>query len=134
MELSPGRDAVTGGAGTTFVSNQPSIAADHLGAFTAAKIDTGHLTAREVAEQVGTVAPPAAQRFGVWIVFAALIAMLVKLAIAYSTFGTNDAMTFYMFARSLSDHGLEWTYQHGVESMSSSTLFNHPPLTAFFLR
>jgi hypothetical protein len=61
------------------------------------------------------------------IVALALIALSLKLAIAYNTIGTNDAVFFYSFARVLSQHGLEWTYQH-------SRHFNHPPLTAYYLR
>src|SRR5262249_42180144 len=41
--------------------------------------------------------------------------------------GTNDGVFFYGFAKVLNEHGLEWTYQH-------SRYFNHPPLTAYFLR
>lgn len=61
------------------------------------------------------------------IVALALVAMTLKLAIAYNTIGTNDAVFFYGFAKVLSEHGLEWTYQH-------SRYFNHPPLTAYYLR
>jgi hypothetical protein len=74
------------------------------------------------------------------IVVAALIAFLLKLTIAFNTFGTNDVVTFYSFARSLSDHGLEWTYRQGVVWLpgspifTSAPIFNHPPLTAYFLR
>ena len=57
----------------------------------------------------------------------ALVALAAKLAIAYNTIGTNDAVNFYGFAQALSSHSLEWTYQH-------SRYFNHPPLTAYFLR
>src|SRR5256886_11390240 len=62
-----------------------------------------------------------------FVVGLALVAMTVKLAIAYNTIGTNDAVFFYGFARVLSEHGLQWTYEH-------SRYFNHPPLTAYFLR
>ena len=61
------------------------------------------------------------------IVALALIALTLKLAIAYNTIGTNDAVFFYGFARVLSQHDLEFTYQH-------SHYFNHPPLTAYYLR
>lgn len=61
------------------------------------------------------------------IVALALVATMVKLAIAYNTIGTNDAVFFYGFAKVLNEHGLEWTYAH-------SRYFNHPPLTAYFLR
>ncbi len=61
------------------------------------------------------------------IVALALVALTLKLAIAYNTIGTNDAVFFYGFAKVLSDHSLEWTYQH-------SRYFNHPPLTAYYLR
>jgi uncharacterized membrane protein len=47
--------------------------------------------------------------------------------VAYNTIGTNDAVNFYGFAQALSSHSLEWTYEH-------SRYFNHPPLTAYFLR
>ena len=63
----------------------------------------------------------------VFIIALALIAMTLKLAIAYNTIGTNDAVFFYGFAKVLSENGLEWTYQH-------SRYFNHPPLTAYYLR
>ncbi|PYL06690.1 MAG: hypothetical protein DME33_12900 [Verrucomicrobia bacterium] len=61
------------------------------------------------------------------IVALALVALTLKLAIAYNTIGTNDAVFFYGFSKVLSEHGLEWTYQH-------SRYFNHPPLTAYYLR
>jgi hypothetical protein len=61
------------------------------------------------------------------IVALALVALTLKLAIAYNTIGTNDAVFFYGFAKVLSQHDLEWTYQH-------SQYFNHPPLTAYYLR
>jgi uncharacterized membrane protein len=61
------------------------------------------------------------------IIALALVALTLKLAIAYNTIGTNDAVFFYGFSKVLSEHGLEWTYQH-------SRYFNHPPLTAYYLR
>jgi len=57
----------------------------------------------------------------------ALVALALKLTIAYNTIGTNDAVFFYGFAKVLNEHSLEWTYQH-------SRYFNHPPLTAYYLR
>src|SRR5438045_2873658 len=57
----------------------------------------------------------------------ALVALTLKVTIAYNTIGTNDAVFFYGFAKVLSQHSLEWTYQH-------SRYFNHPPLTAYYLR
>ena len=62
-----------------------------------------------------------------FVVGLALVAMTLKLAIAYNTIGSNDAVFFYGFARVLSEHSLQWTYEH-------SRYFNHPPLTAYFLR
>ena len=55
------------------------------------------------------------------------IALIVKLLMAWNTFGTNDVITFYLFGKSLTDRGLEWTYQNTI-------LFNHPPLVAYYLR
>ena len=63
----------------------------------------------------------------VCILIAALVGLFLKLAIAYNTVGTNDAINFYGFARALNDHTLEWTYAH-------SRYFNHPPLVAYYLR
>lgn len=81
--------------------------------------------------EVTAVANSAVQRQsdlkGGLIVAAALVALVLKLTIAFNTFGSNDVVTFYEFGRALTEHGLEWTYQHSI-------LFNHPPLTALFLR
>jgi uncharacterized membrane protein len=61
------------------------------------------------------------------VLIAAGLALIAKLLIAWNTFGTNDVVTFYLFGKSLADHGLEWTYQNTI-------LFNHPPLVAYYLR
>jgi hypothetical protein len=63
----------------------------------------------------------------IWIVAAAVVALLFKLYVAYTTFGTNDVLSFFQFARALTAHGLEWTYANVPD-------FNHPPLTAYFIR
>src|ERR1700730_19063131 len=63
-------------------------------------------------------------RSSFWILVAALVAFALKLTIACNTFGTNDVITFYEFARNLHLHGLEWTYQNNIS-------FNHPPVTAY---
>ena len=68
-----------------------------------------------------------------WIIGCALIAFFLKIAIALNTFGTNDVASFYLYARSLHDHGLEWTYRNGVPWGSNLAVFNHPPLTAWYL-
>ena len=70
---------------------------------------------------------PTRDRRTLFIVLLALVALTVKLAIAFNTIGTNDTVVFYGFAKVLSQHSLEWTYAH-------SRYFNHPPLTAYFLR
>lgn len=45
---------------------------------------------------------------------------LLKLAIAFSTFGTNDVVTWKRFADSIHESGGAWLYRH-------DQLFNHPP-------
>ena len=79
-----------------------------------------------------------ATRPAFWIIALGLVATVLKLAIALNTFGTNDVAAFYMFSRSLADHGLEWTYQNGVVWFSGRAsplpIFNHPPLTAYYLQ
>ena len=69
----------------------------------------------------------------VWICGAAIIAFITKVLIALNTFGSNDVAALYIFARSLHDHGLEWTYRNGVPWGTSLPVFNHPPLTAYYL-
>ena len=56
-----------------------------------------------------------------------LIGVVLKLAIALNTFGTTDVLMFYEFANALTQHDLAWLYQHSI-------YFNHPPLTAYYLR
>jgi hypothetical protein len=88
-----------------------------------------------------SVAPPAAlPERATWqfnasipVIGAALLGVVLKLLLAYNTIGSNDVLTFYSFARSLNDHGLEWTYQRGVVWLPAAPMFNHPPLTAYYL-
>ncbi len=80
-----------------------------------------------------TVSARAAIRPAFWITALGLAAAVLKIAIALNTFGTNDVAAFYMFARSLADHGLEWTYRNGVVWFSGFPVFNHPPLVAYYL-
>lgn len=82
--------------------------------------------------ETATVIPSEATRdrdfLGSWIVlFAAGIALIVKLLIAWNTIGTNDVVSFYFFGKSLTEKGLELTYLSQVS-------FNHPPLVAAFIR
>ena len=68
-----------------------------------------------------------------WIIGAALVAVVIKLAIALNTFGSNDVAAFYITARLLHDHGLEWVYRNGLAGSANYAVFNHPPLTAYYL-
>ncbi len=63
----------------------------------------------------------------VWILLAAVLAFVLKLALALRTFGTNDVAIFYKFGRLLSEHGLHWTYLN-------NQYFNHPPLVGYYIR
>jgi uncharacterized membrane protein len=78
------------------------------------------------AARTGDMSPTRDPR-ALFIVALALVATTLKLTIAYNTIGTNDAVFFYGFAKVLNEHGLQWTYEH-------SRYFNHPPLTAYYLR
>lgn len=60
------------------------------------------------------------------VVILALAALVVKVFIAWNTLGTNDTVTFFQFARFLNENSLAELYQ-------STKLFNHPPLTAYYL-
>src|ERR1043166_4190240 len=66
-------------------------------------------------------------RPSIWIVAITAVAFIIKAYIAWTTLGTNDVTSFHQFAKALTEHGIEWTYRH-------DTSFNHPPLTAYFLR
>jgi Gpi18-like mannosyltransferase len=97
-------------------------------------IDSGVAPA-EVRRQNLSPAMPSGQRsWTVGIIGAAFVALVLKLVIAYNTFGSNDVVTFYSFGRSLSDHGLEWTYRRGIVWLPVAPIFNHPPVTAYYLR
>ena len=77
-------------------------------------------------EEIGFLAQSRKRR-NLSLVGLALIALMLKLVIAFSSFGTNDVVTFYHFGKALNENGLEWTYRH-------SMYFNHPPLIAYYLR
>jgi hypothetical protein len=82
--------------------------------------------ARSSHEEIDSL-PQSRRCRNLWIVGLALIALMLKLVIAFNTVGTNDAVSFYGFAKVLSQHGLEWAYRHIM-------YFNHPPLIAYYLR
>ena len=56
----------------------------------------------------------------------AIFALFAKLAVAYNTVGTNDAVFFFGSAQLIHQHGVAWLYQHSI-------YFNHPPLIGYFL-
>ncbi len=58
--------------------------------------------------------------------FAALAALVAKLACAALTRGTNDVDTFYNYGRFIWEHGLLAQYRATPE-------FNHPPVTGWFV-
>jgi len=76
-------------------------------------------------EGIGSL--PRCRSRNLWIVGLGLVGLVLKLMIAFNTVGTNDAVTFYHFGKALNENGLEWTYRHSI-------YFNHPPLTAYYLR
>src|SRR5690348_6641889 len=51
--------------------------------------------------------------------------LLARLAVAAASWGTNDAYTFYRFARSIDLHGLAGAYRAEAE-------LNHPPIPALW--
>lgn len=64
---------------------------------------------------------------GLLVLCLALVALFLKLALAYDTVGTNDGVFFYGSAQLISKNGLTWLYQNSI-------YFNHPPLTGYYLR
>ncbi|MFZ3375008.1 MAG: glycosyltransferase 87 family protein [Chthoniobacterales bacterium] len=82
--------------------------------------------ARSSHEEIGFLAQSRRYR-NLWIVGFGLMGLMLKLVIAFNTFGSTDAVVFYTFAKALSKEGLEFTYRHSI-------LFNHPPLTAHYLQ
>jgi hypothetical protein len=63
---------------------------------------------------------------GLCVVIAAAIALVLKVVIAFNTFGSNDVVEFYRFAAELKHDGLKQIY---LQQPS----FNHPPLVAHYL-
>src|SRR3984893_1578332 len=82
--------------------------------------------ARSSPEEIDSLAQSRKCR-NLWIVGLALIALMLKLMIAFNTVGTNDVATFYCFGKALNENGLEWTYRN-------SMYLNHPPLIAYYVR
>jgi hypothetical protein len=82
--------------------------------------------ARSSREEIGFLAQSRRCR-NLWIVGLGLIGLILKLVIAFNTFGSSDVVTFYQFGKVLNENGLEWTYRHSIP-------FNHPPLIASYLR
>jgi len=77
-------------------------------------------------EEIGSLAR--SRSYGnLWVIGLALIAFVLKLVIAFNSFGTDDVVTFYHFGKALNENGLEWTYRHSI-------YFNHPPLAAYYVR
>jgi hypothetical protein len=89
---------------------------------------------RAVSLPSASIASLVASRPVFWVTMLALLATFIKITLALNTFGTNDVAAFYTFSRSLADHGLEWTYRNGVVWFSGLPIFNHPPLTAYYLQ
>ena len=56
-------------------------------------------------EEIGSLAQSRRCR-NLWIVGFALIAVVLKLVIAFNSFGTNDVVTFYHFGKALNENGL----------------------------
>ena len=77
-------------------------------------------------EEIGFLAQSRRCR-NLWIIGFALIGLTLKLVIAFNTFGSSDVVIFYDFGKALTKHDLGWLYQHSI-------YFNHPPLTAYYLR
>jgi hypothetical protein len=71
--------------------------------------------------------PRPANHHLLWITAAALVGLALKLTIALNTLGAEDVLTFYKFGRTLTEHGLEWSYMH-------DKALNHPPLVAYYVR
>ena len=69
---------------------------------------------------------PANHHF-LWIIAAALVGLALKCTIALNTLGTGDVLAFYKFGHTLTEHSLEWSYQH-------DKALNHPPLVAYYVR
>src|SRR5260370_32838083 len=64
----------------------------------------------------------AAPRWEYW----AALAFLVKLLLAMSTVGTNDAVAYALFGKLLREHGAAWLY-------ANAPAYNHPPFMAHAL-
>ena len=80
-----------------------------------------------VARFADTVAPPASSRGfrGVALLWGVVVALLVRVALAAASIGTNDALTFAEFAKEVRMVGV-------VETYRLDPYFNHPPLVGLW--
>ena len=65
------------------------------------------------------------QRLANQLLVLAGLGIVVRLLIAWMSYGTNDAVSFWEFAVQIDQHGLLWMYRN-------VPLFNHPPLIGYW--
>src|SRR5436305_1022868 len=104
MELSSPEETVSAGAAAVLHQAPRTGALPRLGA-SGLPGGTGIASCDQPnpsALPVQTHSPPTADadRVGFWVITAGLVGLFLKLSIAFNTFGTNDVVTFYSFARS----------------------------------
>ena len=54
-----------------------------------------------------------------------LLGLLIRILLAFISWGSNDATTWQLFGKNILDHGILWLYHNNRD-------FNHPPLPGYF--
>src|SRR5688572_693796 len=65
------------------------------------------------------------QRLANQLLILAALGIVARLLIAWMSYGTNDAVSFWEFAVQINEHGLLWMYRN-------VPLFNHTPLIGYW--
>lgn len=90
-------------------------------------LETDAVLPIEPENSIASVKRQSATKARLYVLTAAVVALIAKLVIAWNTFGTNDVLVFYLFGRTIAEGGLGAMYR-------TTILFNHPPLTAYYLQ
>jgi hypothetical protein len=61
-----------------------------------------------------------------WAIALIVLGLIVRVALAYVSWGSSDASIFLKYAREVHENGLLWTYHHDKG-------FNHPPLPGYYI-
>ena len=59
-----------------------------------------------------------------WAIALVLTGLLIRIGLAFISWGSNDATTWQIFGRNILNHGILWLYHNNKD-------FNHPPIPGY---